>query len=88
MASKKEINEVWEKGHKIIRKNPNLCRKDDYGNEIYKPSYGKNSPKGWEIDHKNPPSKTGTDTKRNKRPLQTTENRRKSNKYPYKSKRK
>lgn len=38
---------VWEKGLKIYGKNPNIYRVDAYGNELYKPSYGKFSSKGW-----------------------------------------
>ena len=86
MASQEEIDKVWEKGKPIKGKNPNTHRKDAYGNEIYKPSYGKNSPKGWEIDHKKPKDKGGSDSIRNKQPLQSSENKRKSNKYPYKNK--
>lgn len=84
MASEKEKNDAWEKGKPIKGKNPKTHRKDAYGNEIYKPSYGKNSEKGWEIDHKNPKSKGGSESSRNKQPLQTKENRKKGNKYPYK----
>ena len=86
MASKKEIQKVWEKGKKIRGKNPNTYRKDEQGNEIYRHSYGKNSEKGWEIDHKKPKNKGGSDSLRNKQPLQTSENKRKSDKYPYKNK--
>ena len=84
MASRLEKDRIWEKGKQIRGKNPNLYRKDDFGNEIYKPSYGKQGEKSWEIDHKNPRSKGGTESLRNKRPLQTKTNRQKSNKYPYK----
>jgi hypothetical protein len=84
MASKKEINKIWEKGSTIRSKNPNLFRRDDLGNEIYKPAYGTQGEKGWEIDHKNPVSKGGSDKAVNKRPLQTLANREKSNKYPHK----
>ncbi len=86
MPSKKEIDKVWEKGKPIKGKNPNTHRKDRYGNEIYKPSYGKNTEKGWEIDHKKPIKKGGSDSMRNKQPLKTEENRKKSDKYPYKKK--
>ena len=41
---------------------------------------------GWEIDHKHPLSKGGTDTSRNIHAVQWEENRTKSNKYPYKNK--
>jgi hypothetical protein len=32
-----------------------------YGNEMYKPSYGKSSEMGWNVDHSKPQSKGGTD---------------------------
>lgn len=70
--------------HKKVRgKNPNLYRKDDYGNLIYKPSYGKQSDMGWEVDHRHPKAKGGTEVPRNLQAVQWEENRRKSDKYPY-----
>lgn len=79
-----KIDKVWEKGKVIPGKNPDLYRKDSHGNEIYKPSYGKNGAKSWEIDHKVPVSKGGSDSQKNKQPLQTDANRQKSDKYPVK----
>jgi len=84
MTSKREIDKIWEKGHKIRGKNPNLFRKDDLGNEIFKPAYGKQGAKSWEIDHKKPASKGGSDKTVNKRPLLTKANRSKGNTYPHK----
>ena len=51
---------------------------------MYKPSYGRQSEMGWEIDHKHPISKGGTDTPNNLYAVQWKENRKKSDKYPYK----
>lgn len=79
--SKKE--DAWEHAHKIQGKNPDVYRKDDYGNTIYKSSYGKQSDMGWEIDHSFPKSKGGTDNSRNIKAVQWEENRKKSDKYPY-----
>lgn len=76
---------VWEKGDIIKGKNPNLYRMDQYGNEIYFPSYGKTSSKGWEIDHSKPISKGGTDHINNLIPTYWLINRKKGNKYPYKT---
>lgn len=76
------IDKVWEKGAKIFSKNPNFYRRDSAGNEIYKPFYGKDSNKGWQIDHKKPVSKSGTDNLRNLQPLQTEENKKKGDTYP------
>ncbi|WP_441459067.1 HNH endonuclease domain-containing protein [Burkholderia thailandensis] len=84
MVSKKEIDEVWEKGRSIKGKDPDLYRKDAHGNEIYKPSYGKNGEKSWEIDHKVPVAKGGSDSMKNKQPLQTDANRQKSDTHPVK----
>lgn len=80
--SKKDI--AWDNAHIVRGKNSNLYRKDDYGNLMYKPSYGKKSEIGWEIDHKHPVSKGGTDKSNNLHAVQWEENRQKSNKYPYK----
>jgi len=77
------IEEVWEKGKKISGKNPDLYKKDSAGNLIYKPSYGKNSEMGWEVDHKRPVDKGGTDNLRNLQPLQREENKEKGKKYPW-----
>ena len=38
---------------------------------------------GWEIDHRHPKSKGGTDCPRNLQAVQWKENRTKSDKYPY-----
>jgi hypothetical protein len=77
MASKAEIDTVWEKGATIPGKDPALYRKDPAGNVIYKPAYGKQGPQSWEIDHKKPVAHGGPDTIKNKQPLQTQANREK-----------
>lgn len=81
MSHQNRKDEVWEKGQKIRGKDANLYRKDDEGNEIYYPSYGKVTQMGWEIDHSKPKSKGGTDHLNNLRPLQTNANRKKGDKY-------
>jgi 5-methylcytosine-specific restriction endonuclease McrA len=78
------VDKVWDKGTKIRGKYPDLYRRDAAGKEIYKPSYGKNSEKGWQVDHKNPVSKNGSDNLRNLQPLQTEENKEKGDTYPWK----
>jgi len=82
MSDKKEI--AWENAHIIRGKNPDVYRKDDYGNVIYKSSYGKQSDMGWEVDHRYPISKGETDSTRNLQAVQWEENRKKSDTYPYK----
>ena len=84
MAGKDEIDKVWDKGRKIQGKSPDLYRKDSHGNEIYKPSYGKNGAKSWHVDHSVPVSVGGSDSLRNKQPLQAKANLQKSDKYPVK----
>lgn len=82
MSDKKEI--AWENAHIIRGKNLDVYRKDDYGNVMYKSSYGKQSDMGWEVDHRHPISKGGTDSSRNLQAVQWEENRKKSDTYPYK----
>ena len=83
MASKQQRATAWQNTSRVRGKNPNVYRRDAYGNEIYKPAYGTNGDKGWEVDHSNPKSRGGTDSPRNLQAMQTTANRRKSDKYPY-----
>lgn len=78
------IDQVWEKGNKIRGEDPDIYRRDAADNIIYKPSYGKDSDMGWQVDHKNPVDKGGTDNLRNLQPLQSEENKEKGNKYPWK----
>lgn len=79
--TKERLEQVWNKGQTIRGKNPDLYRKDIYGNEMYKPSYGKTSEKGWEVDHSKPQSKGGTDHLNNLQPMNPSANRSKSDKY-------
>ena len=75
MPSKKKIDQVWDKGRKIRGRNPNLWRKDDFDIRMYKPAYGTGGKTGWEIDHKKPRAKGGSDALSNLRPLNTEKNR-------------
>ena len=78
MASKKDIEQVWEKGKPIKGNNPDVWRKDAEGNKIKHGSYGTTGEYGWEIDHKYPVSKGGSDQQKNLQPLHWQENREKS----------
>jgi len=78
------VQKVWEKGKPVRGKEPDSYRRDAAGNVIYKPSYGKDSDMGWEVDHKRPASKGGKDNLGNLQPLQTEENKDKGNEYPWK----
>ena len=35
MATNKQIEEAWNNAHKMRGKNPDVYRKDDYGNVMY-----------------------------------------------------
>ncbi len=83
MATKGQRETAWQRTSRVRGKNPNLYRRDVYGNEIYKPAYGTNGPKGWEVDHSKPKSRGGTDATRNLQAMQTKANRNKQDKYPY-----
>ena len=82
MATQKQKELAWENAKGIRGKNPNLWRRDPEGNQIYKPAYGTAGEQGWEVDHKHPKSKGGTDNPRNLQALQTKANRQKGPKYP------
>ena len=80
MASKKHIEDVWEKAKPIRGRNPDTWRRDAAGNKLRKGSYGTLGEYGWEVDHKNPKSKGGTDNPRNLRALHWEANRKKGDK--------
>jgi 5-methylcytosine-specific restriction endonuclease McrA len=67
-------------------RDPDLYRRDAFGNEIYKPSFGKTGEKSWEIDHIRPLAKDGSENLRNLQPLQTAANREKDDAYPFRPK--
>lgn len=79
MSYQDKKDQVWEKGSRVRGKDPDLYRKDVFGNELYYHSYGKISEKGWEIDHIKPQSKGGTDHLNNLQPMHPIANRMKGN---------
>ncbi len=81
MKYQEKKDQVWEKGKKVRGKDPDLYRRDKLGNEMYKPSYGKTSEKGWNIDHSKPQSKGGTDHLNNLQPMNSKANSSKNDKY-------
>ncbi|MDD3858585.1 MAG: HNH endonuclease signature motif containing protein [Bacteroidales bacterium] len=79
--SKEKLDKIWEKGTTIKGKDPKMFRTDKFGNEMYKPSYGKVSQKGWEVDHSKPKSKGGSNHLNNLQPMNPKANRSKGNSY-------
>ncbi len=79
--TKEQLDHIWDKGQPIRGKDPDLYRKDIYGNEMYKPSYGKTSEKGWEVDHSKPQAKGGTEHLNNLQPMNSSANRSKGDKH-------
>lgn len=75
MPKKEQIKKAWDKAKKIRGKDPDKYRKDPYGNVMYKPSYGKSSGMGWELDHIKPKSKGGSNSSQNLQALNTSVNR-------------
>lgn len=78
-----EIQKVWDKAKKIDGEDASLYRKDYAGAWIKRDEYGKtDSTLGWEIDHRKPVAKGGSDDLINLDPLQWNNNRTKSDDYP------
>jgi 5-methylcytosine-specific restriction endonuclease McrA len=80
MATIKEIETAWEKTKSIRGRNPEVWRRDAFGNMIRHGSYGTLGEYGWEIDHIKPRSKGGSDQLKNLRALHWEKNRKKSDK--------
>ena len=85
MATKDQQEKAWEKAKKVRGKDPNLYRQDPYGNLMYKPSYGKDSSMGWEVDHIKPKSQGGSGSTRNIQALNTKVNKEKGDSLVKKS---
>lgn len=79
--TQKRLDQIWDKGEIIKGKNPDLYRLDKFGNLMYKPSYGKTSEMGWNVDHSKPQAKGGTDHLNNLQPMNSRANSSKSDKY-------
>lgn len=79
--SEQEINSVWKKATKINEKDE--YRKDYAGAWIKRGEYGnRNSLYGWEIDHRKPKSKYGSDNVDNLDPLHWENNSYKGDDFP------
>jgi hypothetical protein len=81
MPSKKVVQAAWEKAASVRGRDPATWRRDEEGNLIRAASYGTQGEYGWEVDHRKPVAKGGTDDPCNLRALHTTANREKSDKY-------
>ena len=77
---KSREQKVWEKALSIRGKNPDQFRRDAEGNVIRRASYGTTGEFGWEVDHKNPKSKGGSNKERNLQALHWKANREKGDK--------
>jgi len=80
VATQRQKDYAWEKAEKVKGKNPDTWRRDSAGNLIRRGSYGTLGEYGWEVDHKNPKSKGGTDHLRNIQALHWRHNRSKGDK--------
>ncbi|KAL0487807.1 helicase with zinc finger domain [Acrasis kona] len=79
-----EKDAAWEKAATIPGYNPDTHRQDQVGNIMYKHSYGKQTPMGYDIDHSKPLSKGGTYHPNNLNAMQSEQNRcDKNDAYPY-----
>ena len=67
--SEKILDLIFSKGSIVRGMNSKLYRKDCFGNLMYRYSYGKYSPMGWNVDHSKPIAKGGTNSIRNLHPM-------------------
>jgi 5-methylcytosine-specific restriction endonuclease McrA len=70
MASEELIKKVWEKAKEMNGKDHDVWQNDTYSNKIRFTSYSTEGDFGWEIDHKIPNERGGSDNLRNLQPLQ------------------
>jgi hypothetical protein len=85
MATNDQKQKAWENATTVRGKDPALYRKDPYGNLMFKPSYGKGSELGWDVDHITPKSRGGSDATRNLQALNSAVNRSKGDTLQKKS---
>jgi len=85
MATNDQKQKAWENAASVRGKDPAMYRKDPYGNVMYKPSYGKSSEMGWDVDHITPKARGGSDATRNLQALNSSVNRSKGDTVQKKS---
>lgn len=79
---KATVRKIWKKYPKDPEFPDGQTKRDRYGKLIKFEDHGKRSKgTGWEIDHKQPKSKGGSDNYSNLEPMHWANNKRKSNKY-------
>ncbi len=76
------VEAVWQKGKIAQGQDPNVYRLDACNMWMHRASYGLVEKYGWEIDHKHPVSKGGSDSLDNLQPLNWRNNRGKGDDYP------
>ncbi len=74
---------VWQKGQIVANYDPAVHRQDICGNWMQYDQHGKEGDYGWEIDHIFPRARGGQTTLNNLQPLWWSNNRRKSDTYPW-----
>ncbi len=77
MVTKKDREAAWDRAATIRQKDPDVWRRDEMGNPIRHGSYGTHGEFAWQVDHRNPVSKGGTDNPRNLRVLHHESNAKK-----------
>jgi len=81
VATQTDVVNAWINATPIPGYDPSQWRRDEFGNAIHYASYGTTTKYGWEIDHRKPVSKGGTDNSKNLRALHWQANRAKGDKY-------
>jgi len=79
--SRSDIEWCWSQARIVYGRDSRLWRKDEMGNLLYKPAYGKRGQFGWHIDHRKPRALGGTDHRRNLRVLYWKANISKGSRY-------